>query len=1186
MEMCRFAGPDDNEYRKVAAALTRAAATRSRDFASHHTQELTDEQKQGLLDSLRFDQIDARHMTIKTAHAKTCRWLLKKSEYLDWCDPGKLAEHNGFLWIKGKPGAGKSTLMKFALANTRRNAKDEIVLSFFFNARGDDLEKSTSGLFRSLLVQLLEQLPSTKFRFSTLGSPLWKNNAEWTLASLQSLFEEAVLNLRDATIICFVDALDECDDQQIRDMVYFFERLGEERLGEKTVEAALPFRVCFASRHYPHITISKEHNLVLEGQEGHEEDIVNYLSAKLKIGHSKLAEQTRAKFRAKASGVFMWVVLVTDILNREFDGGRIHNLKKRVDEIPDDLHELFRTILTRDASNKEELLLCIQWVLFARKPLTPMQLYFAVLSGVDPDVLLEWDRDATTSETIAKYLLDSSKGLTEITKSKSPTVQFIHESVRDFLLKEDGLREVWSDLPVGVGFRAASHDALKECCLNCIRRGINDIDIPEPLPKASSAEAANLRREVGEANPILEYATHHVLDHAEAAVSEGSGQEEFLNTFPLSDWMRWQNIFEKHQVRRYGVTPSLLYVLAERGLASLIELLPPTLDCLTIEDQRYGVPVVAAFVGGHQEALQTMLERISATLPPTSPFREMCNNYLRSRNKGPVVGRGRGLSLGFFKKTLVGCFLKHGACELFLLLLLTGKVEWGSIESISSYMWTVVLRWEKGERAETMPLDGQAAALLPEYWRVVLHNPIAEVLSGALILNRPAAVKHLLAAHRDKSLSATNYQVLFQQPIPVQDTWLLEGVLCTLARAGVPNILIPIKNEEHLDVAASIQTEGVAALLQSGAYVEATKAAGDMALMTLITHGDGQVVSVLSVRESSFKAQNEGWTPVMIAAREGQPWTIDVLLRLGADIEAESIYGTALSTASRNGHDDCIELFCSRGANTETRVGGGKTPLMLALEQQKNTRCAASLLKWGACVHARDMDGRTPLMPAVTHVKAPNMLRLLLDNGADIHAKDKEGGSALAWAARWGSFDSVELLLDRGADIHARDKKGLSALAWAARSGYSRTLEILLDRGANIHAKDKEGLSPLAWAARFGRSPVTRILLERGANREDMDWEAMKRLHGEDPDPVDGENHEPFDQEDAEKDDTETPTVCEVCIGRRSRTVAERAAAEAAAAEAAASIYETSELDEMNELDGTGDLDEMDESDGTSADGL
>ena len=109
-----------------------------------HSQEpsqtpLNGEQRQNLLDSLRFEQIDARQMTIKTAHAKTCRWLLKSEQYLNWLDTAKVSEHHGFLWIKGKAGTGKSTLMKFALVNARKTMKDHIVLSFFFNARGEDM---------------------------------------------------------------------------------------------------------------------------------------------------------------------------------------------------------------------------------------------------------------------------------------------------------------------------------------------------------------------------------------------------------------------------------------------------------------------------------------------------------------------------------------------------------------------------------------------------------------------------------------------------------------------------------------------------------------------------------------------------------------------------------------------------------------------------------------------------------------------------------------------------------------------------------------------------------------------------------------------------------------------------------------------------------------------------------------
>jgi ABC-type ATPase involved in cell division len=70
--------------------------------------------------------------------------------------------HNlrGFLWLKGKPGAGKSILMKFLYSEAKKAAKPNpgaLVISFFFNARGGHLEKSTLGLYRSLLWQLFEK---------------------------------------------------------------------------------------------------------------------------------------------------------------------------------------------------------------------------------------------------------------------------------------------------------------------------------------------------------------------------------------------------------------------------------------------------------------------------------------------------------------------------------------------------------------------------------------------------------------------------------------------------------------------------------------------------------------------------------------------------------------------------------------------------------------------------------------------------------------------------------------------------------------------------------------------------------------------------------------------------------------------------------------------------------------------
>ena len=443
MDMCRFTGPDDVEYRKVAAALHRIAESIAAQPREEQNSGLNDEERRLLLESLRFDQIDSRQMTIKKAHAKTCKWLLRNSKYLEWLESSCLCEHHGFLWIKGKPGTGKSTLLKFLLANSRKSMKDSIIISFFFNARGDQLEKSTLGTYQSLLLQLLERIPTLESIFESLDLSTKGNwaNYPWSLESLKALLEEAISRLGNKSVLCIIDALDECDERQIRDMTSFFGRVGE-----LAVPAKINFRVCFSSRHYPHISMERELDLVLEGQEGHTQDITTYVESELKIGHSKVAKQIRIDLQEKASGVFLWVVLVVEILNKEHDSGRIHALRRRLQEIPGDLHELFRDVLMRDSYHQDELILCLQWVLFSKHPLTTEELYYAILSGLDPKDLSSWDSDLISITDMKLFILDASKGLAEVTTSKSPKCQFIHESVKDFLLKEGGLAIIWPDL--------------------------------------------------------------------------------------------------------------------------------------------------------------------------------------------------------------------------------------------------------------------------------------------------------------------------------------------------------------------------------------------------------------------------------------------------------------------------------------------------------------------------------------------------------------------------------------------------------------------------------------------------------------------------------------------------------------------------------------------------------------------
>ncbi|KAH8688669.1 hypothetical protein GQ44DRAFT_802460, partial [Phaeosphaeriaceae sp. PMI808] len=676
---------EENAFRRLHKGITESLGSK--------VLSLDNDQRRILLDSLRFDQIDARQTTIKNAHAKTCKWLLKNRQYLNWLDEAKLGEHHGFLWIKGKAGTGKSTVMKFLFLNAHKTMKKHSILSFFFNARGEYIEKSTIGAYRSLLLQLLERLPALQSTFDLLGlsASSFGTDHQWSIELLKMLLEQALQALGESRVVCFIDALDECEEEQVRDMIQFFERISE-----IAVSTNIRFQVCFSSRHYPHITIRRGLELVLEGQEGHTQDIANYVETELKIGKSKIAQQIRLELQEKASGIFIWVILVIDILNKGWDRGYIHALRRKLREIPNDLHELFRDILTRDSHNKDGLVLCIQWVLFAKQPLSPEQLYHAILSGVDPDAVPAWDSEQITEDVLKRFILDCSKGLVETTISKKQKVRFIHESVRDFLIKENSLSKIWPEL--GNNFQGQSHERLKQCCSYYINLDVaTSLNIPHSLPKASSQQAASMRTLAMQRFPLLEYAVRNVLHHADTAEGSGISQEHFVESFPPPQWVKLDNLFEKHEVRRHSERVSCLYLLAELNMANLIKVCRSVDQCITVEVERYGCPLFAAAATGSKEALELCMKSTRMDQATGSPLQELDEP---KSQKEPAQGTAR---RNFFYLKSKGFLLNaaelgHDSVLTYLLLLGTGKVD---VDAKDNKYGRTPLSWaaEKGHEA-------------------------------------------------------------------------------------------------------------------------------------------------------------------------------------------------------------------------------------------------------------------------------------------------------------------------------------------------------------------------------------------------------------------------------------------------------------------------------------------------------
>ncbi|PSK60658.1 hypothetical protein B9Z65_808 [Elsinoe australis] len=494
------------------------------------------DKRQSYLDSLSFTQQGSREATIRTALTETCKWMLQRDDYTSWLQPNDDEDDHKLLWIKGKPATGKSTLMKFLFQHIKTTRKDATVIGFFFNARGEILEKSVEGMYRSLLHQLLELRPSVANTFESICPPVnILSEAVWPMERLRDLFKSAIANLGQQTLIVFIDALDECSEDEVRELI-------------SVKSSRLPM---FGK------------SIVLESQGEHQEDIAKYIKKKLHIGTSKLSEWIKGETLQKASGVFLRVVLVIKILQKEFDRGNKHKLREQLKKIPPDLEELLENILRREAGDYQELVTCVQWILFSRRPLTLEELYWAIISA---SCLSPHDHIEVTVEDMDRFVLNASRGFVESTRGKSPVMQFIHESVKEYFANTTKSSN-YGFGPPGT-FIGRSHDHLKMCCqlfqtyhqsLLAAMVGNNAGDDPS---KRSDGLATS--------HEFYAYAVKNIFFHSNAAEKYGQPQFGFLRCFDLATWAESRSGFEKYRIRRYPRDVSLLYVLASEHASDLI----------------------------------------------------------------------------------------------------------------------------------------------------------------------------------------------------------------------------------------------------------------------------------------------------------------------------------------------------------------------------------------------------------------------------------------------------------------------------------------------------------------------------------------------------------------------------------------------------------------------------------------
>ncbi|KAK1977787.1 hypothetical protein LZ30DRAFT_730850, partial [Colletotrichum cereale] len=422
--------------RRIVVCVERAKLDVPRRFAEHSFEHADSETIRACMKSLAFEEIDGRHNGIDAAATGTCQWLLRHKTFEEWT-----RQHRGLVWIKGKPGSGKSTLMKYALKNVPPLYKMKpLVLSFFFHGRGHELQRSLPGLFRSLLHQLLDKVPGAlsdlidtfDHRQKTVGEAGEK--WQWHVPMLQTFFQSSLSNiLKHRAILVFIDALDECGEEPAVQLVEF---LKQTLPGLSSSDSQLG--ICFSCRHYPIIELDDGLTITIDQENGR--DIDTYVRARLSSDQDSGIQSLLSQ---RAQGVFVWAHLVIDrVLKMKRNGESPGRIKREIERVPPKLDDLYYDLL-QDLEDQPGTLRLVQWICFSIRPLTTDELPWAV--AIDPDnpnqtlTDCEQSDDFIAEEDIDKRVIFLSCGLAEVLPSrKNRVIQFIHQSVKDYF-SERGL---------------------------------------------------------------------------------------------------------------------------------------------------------------------------------------------------------------------------------------------------------------------------------------------------------------------------------------------------------------------------------------------------------------------------------------------------------------------------------------------------------------------------------------------------------------------------------------------------------------------------------------------------------------------------------------------------------------------------------------------------------------------------